>query len=147
MPYTYDYPRPSLTVDCLIFGGEANQRQILLIQRKHEPFKDCWAIPGGFMDMNENLEQAALRELEEETGVTQIALTQMHTFSQVDRDPRGRTISVAFYGFANLASTKIKAADDASNVAWFPIRKLPPLAFDHVKIIEFAVKNVPTLSL
>ena len=106
MAYTYDYPRPALTVDCVVFGLEASELKVLLIERDLEPFKGHWALPGGFVNMDETLEQAALRELQEETGLRDLYLEQLYTFGQVDRDPRGRTVSVAYYALVNPKGLK-----------------------------------------
>ncbi len=143
MPYTYEYPRPSVTVDCVIFGlQESTQLKVLLIQRAHEPFKDAWALPGGFVDMDEDLETAALRELEEETGVRDVFIEQLYSFGQPTRDPRGRVISIAYYALVNLAQHPVKAASDAKTVKWFDVNKLPPLAFDHNEIMEMAINRL-----
>lgn len=143
MPYTYTYPRPALTVDCLIFYPYNNQWHILLIQRKNEPFAGQWAFPGGFVDMEETLEQAAARELQEETGLSGISLKQLHTFSEPGRDPRGHTVSVCFYGFTNTNNNQAQAADDARQAEWFPLSALPALAFDHSHIIRYAKAAIP----
>ncbi len=143
MPYTYDHPRPSLTVDCIIFGLDSGSRlKVLLIQRGHEPFKDHWALPGGFVDMNEDLEAAALRELKEETGVTDVFIEQLYTFGAPKRDPRGRVVSVAYYALVNLESHQIGPETDAIDVKWFDVRKLPKLAFDHDAILSMAVERL-----
>jgi 8-oxo-dGTP diphosphatase len=143
MPYTYDYPRPSVTVDCVIFGLDAQQKvNVLLIQRKHDPFAGQWAMPGGFVDMDEDLETAALRELEEETGVRDLFIEQLFTFGAPDRDPRGRVISVAYYALVNLEHHPIEAASDARQVQWFPVNDVPELAFDHAHIFRVALKRL-----
>ncbi|HMQ89900.1 MAG TPA: NUDIX domain-containing protein [Flavilitoribacter sp.] len=143
MPYTYEYPRPALTVDCVIFGlDESDHLKVLLIQRGHEPFKDSWALPGGFVDMKEDLESAALRELEEETGVRDVFIEQLFTFGDPDRDPRGRVVSVAYFALVNLAEHPVRAASDARNVEWFQLGKIPGLAFDHARILEAAVNRL-----
>ena len=133
--FTYPYPRPSVTVDSIIIKNNEQGKYILLIQRKHEPCAGLWAIPGGFVDMDELLETAAIRELKEETSVEIDSLTQFYTFDALDRDPRGRTLSVVFYGIIGHNPT-IKAQDDAQNVAWFPINNLPDLAFDHANVLK-----------
>jgi len=143
MPYTYEFPRPSLTVDCVIFGlDEGSKLKVLLIQRKNEPFKNCWALPGGFVDMDENLEQSALRELEEETGVKNVFIEQLYTFGEPGRDPRGRTVSVAYFALVNLAEHPVHAASDAQEANWFEMDDLPPLAFDHDLILQVAVNRL-----
>jgi len=143
MPYTYEYPRPSVTVDCVIFGLDDQQKvNVLLIQRKNDPFAGQWAMPGGFVDMEEDLETAALRELEEETGVRDLFIEQLFTFGAPDRDPRGRVISVAYYALVNLEHHPIQAASDARQVQWFPVNDLPELAFDHAQIFRVAVERL-----
>lgn len=143
MPYTYDYPRPALTVDCIIFGlDESQQLKVLLIQRLKDPFKNKWALPGGFVDMEEDLRTAALRELEEETGVRDVFMEQLFTFGQPGRDPRGRVISVAYYALVNLAEHPIEAATDAKEAAWFNLQELPALAFDHQEILDMAINRI-----
>lgn len=142
--YTYKYPRPALTVDCIIFGLDSEQHlKILLIKRKNEPFEGHWALPGGFVDMNEDLHTAALRELEEETGVKNVFIEQLFTFGQPNRDPRGRVVSVSYYALVNLEEHPIQAASDADEAAWFKIDdQLPPLAFDHANILKMAIKRL-----
>lgn len=130
--YTYQYPRPALTVDALVLKKET--AEVLLIQREKEPFKNKWALPGGFVDMNELLESACLRELEEETGLKLERVLQFKTYDAIDRDPRSRTISVVFCGFAEKDAT-VRGGDDASNASWFDLDELPELAFDHATII------------
>lgn len=144
MPYTYEYPRPSVTVDCVVFGFDDKEPdlKVLLIQRAAEPFKDCWALPGGFVDMDEPVETAALRELEEETGLTDVFLEQLYTFGNPNRDPRGRVISVAYYALIAPADKQIAAASDAQNVHWFSVNQLPPLAFDHHLILETGLQRI-----
>jgi 8-oxo-dGTP diphosphatase len=137
--YTYQYPRPALTVDAAIFRKMEFNWEILLIQRKNPPFKHGWALPGGFVDMDETLEKAITRELEEETSLINIELKQLHAFSTPGRDPRGHTISVVFWGIISNHQVA-KAGDDAANVKWFNIDKLPKLAFDHDEVIETATQ-------
>ena len=139
MIYTYAYPRPSVTVDMIVIHNSNNKNHILLIERKNEPFKDKWALPGGFIDIDEEIEAAAYRELKEETSIENIQLSQYKTFGKVGRDPRGRTISILFYGYLKDLNQKIQAGDDAKKAKWFPMDNLPALAFDHLEIIkEFA---------
>lgn len=145
MPFTYDYPRPALTVDAAIFNKEEVDIKVLLIKRKHFPYEGMWALPGGFVDMDETLEQAIHRELMEETGLKCIKLQQLHTYGAIDRDPRGRTVSVVFWGLAG-SNQKVVAGDDAKEAEWFSIQKLPKLAFDHAAILEMAIQKM-TLSI
>ncbi len=160
MPYTYEYPRPAVTVDVVMFTMQAEGLAILLIRRKHAPFKGAWALPGGFVNENESLLDAAGRELEEETAVRGATMEQLGAFGDPGRDPRGHTVSVAFLTFVVAASHPVNAGDDAAEVAWVPLRDLPvhdandapparprrpssrppakTLAFDHARIIEIA---------
>ena len=143
MPYTYEYPRPALTVDCIIFAYAGPKKlQVLLIERAHAPFEGHWALPGGFVDMDEDLETAALRELQEETGVTKVYIEQLYTFGAPKRDPRGRVVSVAYYALVNPSLHPVKAASDAKNVQWFPVDNLPPLAFDHDEVLQIATNRL-----
>lgn len=137
--YCYDYPRPAVTVDILLFHGAAKDMEILLIERRHEPFAGHWALPGGFVDKDESLEAAAARELLEETGLRRARFTQVGAFGDPGRDPRGHTVSVAF---AALLTKKPQpqAADDAAAAAWHPVNRLPKMAFDHKKIIRAALR-------
>ncbi|MBW4619950.1 MAG: NUDIX hydrolase [Cyanosarcina radialis HA8281-LM2] len=143
MPYTYEFPRPSITVDCVVFGLDREHKlKILLIQRNLEPFKGEWALPGGFVRIDETLEAAALRELREETGIETVFLEQLYTFGKLDRDPRERVITVAYYALVNLWEYQIRAATDASDAAWFTVDALPSLAFDHDRIVQTALKRL-----
>lgn len=140
MPYRYKYPRPALTVDCVVFGlDEQNLLKVMLIQRDISPFKGEWALPGGFVRIEESLEAAALRELREETGIENVFLEQLYTFGNIDRDPRERVVTVAYYALVNLSEHRIEATTDASKAAWFPVVELPKLAFDHDKIVMTAL--------
>lgn len=143
MGYTYKYPRPAVTVDCLIYRL-IPETQILLIERKHPPFENCWALPGGFIEMDEDLVESALRELKEETSLEGLELTQLGTYGRPGRDPRGRVISIVFWGKYEGLKEAI-AGDDAKTANWFPIHKMPELAFDHTDIIQFASKKIPDL--
>ncbi len=133
--YTYDYPRPMVTVDAAILSMREGKRHVLLIRRGRPPFEGSWALPGGFVEMDEPLEAAAARELAEETGLTGFALRQLHTFGDPGRDPRGRSISVVYWGEAPPDAVAI-GGDDAAEAGWFPMDALPPLAFDHEKIVR-----------
>jgi 8-oxo-dGTP diphosphatase len=131
-----------VTVDCVVFGLDEQDLKILLIQRGNEPFKGSWAVPGGFVNADESLEHAALRELKEETGVHDVFLEQLYTFGDVHRDPRRRIVTVAYYALVNLRDHTIKAATDASNAAWFGVDDIPKLAFDHARIVETALRRL-----
>jgi len=134
MSFTYKYPRPALTVDAVVFK-KTSALEVLLIQRGNEPFKNLWAFPGGFVDMDETVEMAVDRELQEETGIRDITLKQFKTFSAIDRDPRFRIVSVVFVGITKANMEPI-AGDDAKNAKWFNINDLPELAFDHKEILK-----------
>jgi 8-oxo-dGTP diphosphatase len=136
------YRKPGVTVDCVVFGLDEQDLKIILIERGLEPFKGRWALPGGFVRIEESLEEAALRELREETGIENVFLEQLYTFGDVKRDPRDRVISVAYYALVNLRDHKIKAATDARSAAWFSVDDIPKLAFDHNKIFEVALKRL-----
>jgi 8-oxo-dGTP diphosphatase len=137
--YVYEYPRPAVSVDIVIVT-RAPKPRVLLIRRKHEPFAGCWAIPGGFVNMDETLEAAARRELFEETGVRVESLVQLHTFGDPGRDPRGRNISVTYLAVVDADNLKPRADDDAAEVGWFSLTRPPALAFDHRDILAFARK-------
>ncbi|TLX74091.1 NUDIX hydrolase [Labilibacter sediminis] len=134
MSFSYEYPRPAVTVDVILITKEVSPK-VLLIQRKFDPYKDNWAFPGGFLDMDEDLHVAAMRELEEETSIKNITLTQFKTYGAVERDPRGRTVSVVYYAFID-EQLKATAMDDAKNAEWFDLKQMPRLAFDHQTIID-----------
>jgi len=142
--FCYDYPRPAVTADSLIFGYMNQSLHVLLIERGNEPFKGKWAFPGGFIDENETIEDCAARELIEETGLEGITLEQFYTFSDPDRDPRGRTISVAFLAYIDIEDFQPKAGDDAAKIQWFPVNALPELAFDHDQVL---IKALETLEI
>lgn len=134
MSYTYKYPRPALTADCVVITAE-EEPKVLLIQRANDPFKGCWAFPGGFMEMDETTEHCAIRELEEETGLKVDTIQQVGCYSKVDRDPRGRTITVAYLAIIDSV-VDVVGLDDAAKAEWFPLASLPPLAFDHDEIMK-----------
>jgi 8-oxo-dGTP diphosphatase len=146
--YEYEYPRPAVTVDVVVFTMRAGDLAVLLIKRKNAPFKGHWALPGGYVGEDEGLEQAAARELEEETGMTNARIEQLAAFGDPGRDPRGHTVSIAYYTFVPVETVKVRAGDDAAEVAWHPLRALPihraptrsmpQLAFDHAVIIAQA---------
>ena len=138
MSFTYQYARPALAVDCVVFGLDEDL-QVLLIQRDIPPFQGRWALPGGFVRMDETLDEAARRELQEETGLTRVYLEQLYTFSGIDRDPRERVVSVAYYALVKLSDHRVKAATDAREAAWFSVVDLPGLAFDHDEVLQTAL--------
>ena len=140
MGFTYAYPRPCVTPDCLIFRKINSEWKVLLIERGNAPFKGCWALPGGFLEMEEDLDTCAARELREETGLSGIELHQLYAFGAINRDPRHRTVSVAFWGVDDTQQ-KAVGGDDAAKAQWFALNRLPDLAFDHVQIIARALSN------
>ncbi len=143
MPYVYEYPRPMLTVDGLLVRADSVKPQILLIQRGRDPFKGQWALPGGFVEIDEPIENAARREVQEETGITGVPLFPAGTFGRPGRDPRGRTISVLFVGTLPMnQSATAHAGDDAQNARWFPLDNLPSLAFDHADLIHHGIATL-----
>ena len=137
MAYTYKYPRPAVTADCIVITKEEDAK-VLLIQRGDEPYKGTWAFPGGFMNMDETTEQCAIRELEEETGLKVKDVHQIGAYSKVDRDPRGRTITVAYLAIIDKPISVV-GQDDAAKAEWWPISALPQLAFDHHEIMADAI--------
>jgi 8-oxo-dGTP diphosphatase len=143
MSYSYPYPRPALTVDCVVFGldGE-NTLKVMLIKRKLPPFAGEWALPGGFVRVEESVDAAARRELQEETGIKNVFLEQLYTFGEVERDPRERVVSVAYYALVNLQDYEIYADTDASQAEWFALTDLPALAFDHGEILRVAITRL-----
>ena len=138
--YTYDYPRPAVTTDCVIFGYDGKELKVLLIERGIEPFKGCWAFPGGFLNMDEDALAGARRELKEETGLVDAFIEQFHTFSEPGRDPRGRVITIAHYALVKIQ--EVEGGDDAAQARWFPIGEVPPLAFDHDRILRMAMSRL-----
>ena len=143
MPYTYEYPRPALTVDCVIFGFDrTHELRILLIERNHPPFEGEWALPGGFVQMEENLDDAAKRILELETGLKDIFIEQLYTLSNPGRDPRGTVISVAYFALVNLFAHELRPLSGARSAKWFSLSELPKPAFDHSEIISLAIDRI-----
>lgn len=142
MPHTYQYPRAALTVDCVVFGLDDSELKVLLIQRALDPFKGRWALPGGFVRVEETVDKAARRELEEETGLKEVFLEQLYTFGTVNRDPRERVVSVAYYALVKLAAHATRAATDAADARWHPVSQVPKLAFDHADILATALARL-----
>ena len=140
--YTYKYPHPAVTTDCVVFGFDGKELYILLIERGFEPFKRHWVLPGGFLEMHETAEQGAERELMEETNLKGVYLEQFHTFTTVDRDPRERVLTIAYYAIIHKNDYEILAGDDAAKAEWFAINDLPPLAFDHKEVIQLAKERI-----
>ncbi len=138
--YTYEYPRPAVTTDCVIFGYDGKSLKVLLVERGIEPFKGYWAFPGGFLNMNEDALTGARRELKEETGLEKAFMEQFHTFSDVGRDPRGRVITIAYYALVKIS--EVKGGDDAARAEWFNLSDVPPLAFDHDRILRMATSRL-----
>jgi 8-oxo-dGTP diphosphatase len=143
--FCYDFPRPALTADIIVFSYDKGVLLVLLIERNHMPFQGQWAFPGGFLEMEETAGECASRELGEETGLALGDLEQLITVSKLGRDPRGRTVTVFFFGFVDYESATVRAGDDAGKAVWFPLSKLPPLAFDHSEIVPVALKRLNEL--
>jgi 8-oxo-dGTP diphosphatase len=141
--YTYEYPRPALTVDIVTFTLRESQLQVLLVKRAKPPFAGDWALPGGFVEMDETLEAAAGRELEEETGLSQAYLEQLYTYGDPERDPRGRVVSVAYFALIKAtAPVRQEGGSDAAAARWWPVDDLPALAFDHAAILAYALRRL-----
>jgi 8-oxo-dGTP diphosphatase len=140
--YSYAYPHPAVTTDVALFTLRDNTLSVLLIERNNPPFLGMWALPGGFLEIGEDLEQCAKRELLEETGIEGVYLEQLYTFGTPDRDPRERIISVTYFALTRSDALQPKAASDAARVAWFPVTRLPELAFDHASIIQLAYRRL-----
>jgi 8-oxo-dGTP diphosphatase len=140
--YCYDYPRPAVTTDCVVFSYSGEMVKVLLIKRGNDPFKDMWALPGGFMQMDESADECAKRELLEETGIKIVELEQLHTFTDIDRDPRERTISITYTALVHAHDYNPIASDDAVKADWFSTNELPPLAFDHQQILKLAIDKL-----
>lgn len=144
MSYSYEFPRAALTVDCVVFGLDAAEAdlQLMLIRRDLPPFKGRWALPGGFVHVDEEIDEAARRELREETGLTNLYLEQLYTFGALDRDPRERVVSVAYYALVRMSDHNVQAATDAADAAWFNVHDVPSLAFDHQNIVDVALDRL-----
>src|SRR5262245_13597785 len=142
MGHTYEYARPALAVDVVVFALDDEDLQVMLIERDLPPFAGRWALPGGFVRVEETLDAAAARELREESGLEGIFLEQLYTFGDLTRDPRERVVTVAYYALVNLAGHDVRAGTDAQNAAWFPVNELPDLAFDHGRIVEAALARL-----
>lgn len=140
LKYSYKYPHPSVTTDCVIFGFDDVKLKVLLVERGMAPYKGRWAFPGGFLNMDESAEEGALRELKEETGLEGAYIRQFHTFSAPQRDPRERVITIAYYALVKMQ--EVKGGDDASDARWFALDEMPPLAFDHDQILRKAEKTL-----
>ena len=146
--YVYEWPRPMVTADAVVFRFAKGKFWLLLIKRGNEPYKGKWAVPGGFVELEEELETAAARELEEEAGLVGVRLEQMRTFGAVGRDPRGRQITVVFMGIAEKGQDRLRAGDDAVEAKWFDIDKLPEsIAFDHREMAQFAIAKLKGMSI
>lgn len=140
--YQYEYPHPAVAVDIVVFTIEEGSLAVLLVKRGEAPHRGSWALPGGFVGIDEGVDDAARRELEEETSVGGVYLEQLYTFGAPDRDPRERVISVAYYALIPSDRMTLRAATDATDAAWFPAAELPPLAFDHAEIIGTALARL-----
>ena len=138
--YAYEYPRASITADAVLFAEKDGQTYVLLIRRGNEPYKGCWAFPGGFLNMDETVARCAERELEEETGIVLTGMRLVGIYSDVERDPRGRVVTAAYTAMTTIPEAI--AADDAAAAQWWPLNELPPLAFDHDKILADAKKEL-----
>ncbi|MEW8411595.1 MAG: NUDIX domain-containing protein [Candidatus Thiodiazotropha sp.] len=140
--HCYDYPHPAVTTDVVLFAIRQQTLSVLLIQRANDPFQGMWALPGGFLEIDEDLKSCAKRELMEETGIEAVYLEQLYTFGNPQRDPRERIISVTYFALSQSDSLSPKASSDAAQAAWFPIDELPALAFDHSEIIQLARRRL-----
>lgn len=142
-PFTYDHPRPAVTVDIVIFTIHQGRLQMLLVERAEPPFTQMWAFPGGFVHIDESLEEAAARELEEETGIQDAYLEQLYTYGDPQRDPRGRVVTVAYFALISADKPlRTEGTQDVARAAWFPVNELPQLAFDHQEIAEYALRRL-----
>ncbi|MHC4692844.1 MAG: NUDIX domain-containing protein [Planctomycetota bacterium] len=146
--YVYEWPRPMVAADAAVFSIFEGKVKLLLVERGNEPFKGQWALPGGFVDIDEELEDAVARELEEETGLTGVGLKQIGTFGKCGRDPRGRVITVTYMGFLTEGSSEVAAGDDAAKAQWFDIEQLPKdLAFDHDVVTKFVIERLKSTKI
>lgn len=144
MTFTYKFARAALSVDCAVFGLDESDLKVMLIQRDLPPFRGKWALPGGFVRLGETLEEAARRELQEETGLEKVFLEQVYTYGDIERDPRERVVTVAWYALVRLSDHRVVAATDARDAAWFGMHDLPQLAFDHSHILRQAYHRLQT---
>ncbi len=142
LKYHYKYPHPAVTTDCVIFGYDGERLKVLLIERSREPYKGKWAFPGGFLNIDESAEDGALRELQEETGLTHVKIRQFHAFSSPGRDPRERVISIAYFALVRLDEVRVRGGDDAARADWFRVDDMPPLAFDHEEMFCLATESL-----
>ena len=142
MTFRYEFARAALTVDCVVFGMDQDDLKVMLIQRDLAPFRGKWALPGGFVRLDETVEEAARRELQEETGLEKVFLEQLYTYGEIDRDPRERVVTVAWYALVRLSDHLVRAATDARDAAWFGLHDIPKLAFDHEKILQDAYQRL-----
>lgn len=142
MAHTYKHQRPNVAVDCVVFGLDDHDLKVILIQRGIAPFEGRWALPGGFVRVDETLEQSCLRELKEETGIKNVYIEQLYTFGDLHRDPRERVVTVSYYALVNLSDHQIQATTDAQKAAWFSLDDIPSLAFDHHKILKMAIQRL-----
>ncbi len=140
--HQYKFPRPALTSDCVIFGFDGGELKLLLIEREKEPFKNRWALPGGFVFLDETTEECAKRILQEKAGLKNVFIEQLYTFSEVDRDPRERIVSVTYYALVDKQHYELIAGRDTLKVEWFALSELPKLAFDHTKIVKLAIQRL-----
>ncbi len=142
MSFSYNYARPALAIDCVVFGYDETELKALLIKRDLPPFKRMWALPGGFVRIDETVDNAAKRELLEETGLTNVYLEQLYTFGDLHRDPRERVVTVAYFALVKMSDHRLRATTDAQDAQWFPVRQTPKLAFDHRDILDLAIARL-----
>jgi 8-oxo-dGTP diphosphatase len=142
MPYSYQHPRPALTVHCVVFGLDDEDLKVLLVERGAEPFAGRWALPGGLVRLSETLDEAARRQLREEAGLSRVFLEQLYTFGDLDRDPRDRVVTIAYYALVNIRDHRVQAATDARRAAWFSVLAAPTLVCDHPRIVGAALERL-----